>query len=136
MRLFSGADQEWLWLELAHAVRQEQSLPDVLQGLAASHAGTRRGAMAGALAASVASGMSLSAAVTSSGSVFGPGVGVSLEAGERSGDLDDVLDSLSDNARADGAFRDTILAAVTYPLALTLVALIAVVANSRRAICT
>jgi len=114
-------------MELAHAVRRETPLTETLTALAASNAGTRRGATAERLADAVGSGMSLSEAVKSEGKRFGPGVAVSIEAGEKCGNLAEVLDGLAENARAEWGFRDAILVAVTYPLALTLVALVAVV---------
>jgi len=114
-------------MELAHAVRQEASLAETLAALAASNAGTRRGAAAERLGEAVASGMSISQAVKREGKQFGPGVAVTIEAGERCGNLAEVMDVLAENARAEWGFRDAILVAVTYPLAITLVALLAVV---------
>ena len=123
MKTLSGFDQEWLWHELAHAVRQQRPLPTALREIAETHPDTTRGRIARELGGRLARGGTLSQAVAEMGDQFPPGVAAALEAGERARRLPEVLDALSCAARAQGAFRSSILYAVTYPLILGLSAL-------------
>jgi len=123
LRVLSGADQEWLWSELAHAIRNEQALSGVLRELAGSHAGERRGEVCRRLAQATASGAALSDAVARDAKAFAPGAAAALAAGEKAGNLPDVLRTLSETAQAQGALEHSVATAVAYPIAIALAAI-------------
>ena len=123
MRRLSGFDQEWLWMELAHAVERKQPLPEVLRQLAEANLHTRRGRIARQLAEVAAGGLSLSQAVATTEKAFGMGTVAALEAGERVGNLPDVLKVLGDNVCMEREFRSSIGGVVAYPLLVATAAL-------------
>lgn len=125
MKQLPSADQEWLWQEMAHAVRQAEPLPKALRALSQAHAGTRRGEAAARLAEALADGASLPRAVADQGERFAPGVAPALAAAERGGKLAEILQSLSDSARADGALRFSIVQAILYPTIVAVAGLLA-----------
>ena len=63
MKTLSGADLEWLWAEMAHAVRVAHPLPDALRELAKANPGTRRGKAAQRIAKIIISTLCLFDAV-------------------------------------------------------------------------
>ena len=81
-----------------------------------------------ALRSRVMEGASLAQAMADFPDSFPEIFRATVAAGEQSGHLDEVLDKLADYAEARDALKQTLLAALTYPLLLTLVAL-AVVAG-------
>ena len=121
--MLSTADREWLWFELAHAVQHGMPLAKALKQLSDSNTGTRRGKAAGHLAEALANGHSLSDAARACPHYLTPEEAAALEAGERSGQLADVLRLLSDDAREAATFRSGIASAVTYPVLISLAAL-------------
>ena len=121
MRALSQTDQEWLWTEVAHAVRTELPLATVLMELAASEGGTRCGQVACLLADGLGAGKSFSQAVAEYRRRFPPYVVPALEAGERSGRLLDVLESLRENATLGESLRHRLAVAMGYPIVIGLV---------------
>ena len=123
MKVASAQDLEWLWEEIAHAVRQENPLPTALQELSRTHAGTRRGKIARRLGESLARGMTLSDAVAVEGKRLPAGAAAAIEAGERGGQLAQSLQALAENAHAEGSLRASITQAVAYPVVLAFASL-------------
>ncbi len=123
LRRLTRPGLEWLWHELAHAIREERPLPTVLQELAQANRGTARGAVAGRLAESLATGRTLAQAIADEAGLFPPGTPTAVEAGERAGRLPEVLESLSESARQDSALRSGIISAMAYPAVIAVAAL-------------
>lgn len=111
-----GNDLEWLFGELAHAVRQGKPLAEVLAELARAGEGTRRGRAAGRLAAAVAQGRGLAAALAKDAPSYPPGTIAAVEAGERSGRLPEVLTVLCEYSRLEDDFRHNLSRAILYPV--------------------
>jgi len=124
MRTLSGADQEWLWSEMAHAVRTSQPLPEALRELARANPGTRRGAAAQRIAESLSSGKTLCQTIAED-RTFPLGAAEALEGGQRSGRLEVVLESLAENARTEANFRLGIIHAIAYPAVVAVAGLAA-----------
>ena len=116
-------DQEWLWGNLARAVRQEQPLPRALRDLSEAHPSSPRGAVAHALGEALESGNALWQAVQAKADLFSPGAPSAVRAGEQSGRLPEVLDALAESCRSDDALRGGVRTAVGYPVLVALVAL-------------
>jgi type II secretory pathway component PulF len=125
MRSLSGADQEWLLSEMAHAVRTGRPLPETMNELAKANPGTRRGGVAHRISAALSSGLTLNQAVDRA-KCFPLGVPEAIASGERGGKLDSVLESLARNIGTETSLRLSILHAVCYPLVVGVVAFTAV----------
>ncbi|HEY0217380.1 MAG TPA: type II secretion system F family protein [Cellulomonas sp.] len=80
------------------------------------------------LALEVENGSSLSAALGQHGKVFPPLLRALVNAGETSGFLDQALVAAADGMEADEKLRRTIKSALTYPVMVLVIALVAVVA--------
>ncbi len=119
----SKSNLEWLWAELSLAVRQEKSVPGALDKLSQRAFEGPRARLAQQLAAAVNSGKPLSQAVAEQGRRFPPGTAEILAAGERTGRLSEVLDSLAQDARMVDTLRYNITYAILYPCILALFAL-------------
>jgi len=115
MSRLSGADQEWLLSEMAHAVRTGEPLPETLSELAKANPGTRRGGAAHRISGALSSGLTLNQAVDKE-TCFPLGVVEAIAGGERGGRLDFVLESLAQNVGAEVNLRRSILHAICYPL--------------------
>ena len=122
MRRLKTNDAEWLWTELAHAVGRDAPLPEALKDLALAEGETRRGEAADYLARAISDGMTLAQAVSEREDVFGRGAGGSLQAGEESGRLCEVLEGLAETTRSSRSFRREISSAIAYPVAIALAA--------------
>jgi len=119
----SKSNLEWLWAELSLAIRQEKSVPEALEKLSQRAFGGARAQVAERLAAAVNAGKPLSQAVAEQGRTFPPGTAEMLAAGERTGRLPEVLDSLAQDARMVDTLRYNITYAIAYPCLLALFAL-------------
>ncbi len=115
-----GDSLEWLFGELAHAVAHGKALPEALSELARAEGGSRRGLAAGRLAEALARGETLAGAVAADPQTYPPGVAAALEAGEKGGRLAEVLTTLCDHARMDGALRYSLSRALIYPLIISI----------------
>jgi type II secretory pathway component PulF len=124
MSILSSADQEWLFSEMAHAVRTGQPLPEALNELAKANPGTRRAAVAHRIADGLSSGRTLQQAADQA-HCFPLGVSEAVASGERGGQLDSVLESLARNIGAENNLRLSALHAVGYPLVIGLAAFVA-----------
>ena len=122
MRPLSARDVEWLCEEAAHAIRRQQPLPTILLELSGAAETARRRRVTRRLAAAVASGRTLSQAVADWAGCFPFGTAAALEAGERAGQLPEVLDSLAESARSDSSLRFSITHSIAYPVVLALAA--------------
>jgi type IV pilus assembly protein PilC len=122
MRAVPASNQEWLWEETAHAVRQGRPLVEIFLDLSKSTSSAPRRHLARRLAREVDSGKSLSATVAELGAAFQPGTAAAIEAGEKSGRLAETLDALAENAAAAIRLRSLVLDAVGYPLVIAFAA--------------
>ena len=123
MRRLSGFDQEWLWMELAHAIRRKRPLPEVLGELSSANGRTRRGRITGQLAEAMGQGRALSESVAAVEKAFSLGTVAAIEAGERVGNLPDVLKTLGENVCMERDFQSRIGGIVAYPLLVASAAL-------------
>lgn len=119
----SRANLEWLWAELSLAIRQEHSVADALAKLSGRAFEGKRARVAGLLAAAVGAGRTVSQAVAEQGRLFPPGTAEMLAAGERSGRLPEVMDSLAQDARMEDTLRYNITYAIIYPCVLAVLAM-------------
>jgi type IV pilus assembly protein PilC len=122
MRMVSASNQEWLWEETAHAVRQNRPLAEIFRELSQSTSSHKCRLLTLRLAREIESGKSFSAAVADLDGTFQPGTAAAIEAGEKSGRLAETLDALAENAIAATRIGGLVLDAVAYPLVIAFVA--------------
>ena len=123
LKTLSDYDREWLWAELAHAVQHKRPLPTVLNELAHAHSHGRRGQALRSLNAAMAAGKTLADAVGEAGVLFPPGCAEAVRAGEESGELAHILQSLSESTRVAAEFRFSIARILSYPLVISIFAI-------------
>lgn len=119
----SKSNLEWLWAELSLAIRQEKSVPAALEKLSQRAFSGDCARAVERLAAAVNSGKTLSQAVAEQGRVFPAGTAEMLAAGERTGRLPEVLDTMAQDARLVDALSYNISHAILYPCILAFAAL-------------
>ncbi len=127
-RGLGGAGLALLTRQLATLIGAGLPVEEALGALAEQAANERQRAITMGLRARVMEGASLASAMGEFPDVFPPVHCASVAAGEQSGRLETVLERLADHAEARDALMQKILAALAYPLLLSLVA-IAVVAG-------
>lgn len=115
-----GNDLEWLFGELAHAVRQGKPLAETAGELARAEEGTRRGRAADRLGRAIGQGRTLSAAIVEDAATYPPGTAAAVEAGERSGRLPEVLTTLCEYARMEDDLRHNLSRAILYPVIISI----------------
>ncbi len=98
-------------------------IDEALSALSEQADSERQRALTVALRARVSEGASLAQALREFPETFPDIYCATVGAGEQSGRLDQVLDKLADYAEASDALRQKVLAALAYPLLLTLVAI-------------
>ncbi|MGA9422915.1 MAG: type II secretion system inner membrane protein GspF [Rhodanobacteraceae bacterium] len=114
--------------QLATLVGAGLPMDEALAALSEQAGGDRQQELTAALRGRVLEGASLAQAMAEFPDTFPEIFRASVAAGEQAGRLDPVLEKLADYAEARDALKQTILAALAYPLLLSLVA-IAVVAG-------
>jgi general secretion pathway protein F len=124
-RRLSGAQLALLTRQLATLLRAGLPLDESLAALGEENEDARSRALVASLRARVLEGASLATAMSEAPD-FPEIYRASVAAGEQSGRLDQVLARLADYAEARDALNQKIWAALTYPLLLTLVALLVV----------
>jgi len=117
-RGLSGAQLALLTRQLATLIGAGLPIDEALGALSEQAENERQRGMTVALRSRVMEGASLAQAMAEFQEIFRATVG----AGEQSGRLDTVLEKLADYAEARDALRQKILAALAYPLLLSLVA--------------
>jgi general secretion pathway protein F len=127
-RGISTASRALLTRQLATLVAAGLPIDEALGALSEQAENERQRALAVALRARVMEGASLAHAMDGFPEIFPDIFRATVAAGEQSGRLDEVLEKLADYAEARDALKQKILAALAYPLLLSLVAL-AVVAG-------
>ncbi len=127
-RGLSAPELAVLTRQLATLVGAGLPIDEALAALAEQNDNERQHALTVALRARVMEGAGLAQAMADFPDSFSEIHRASIAAGEQSGHLDTVLGKLADHAEAHDALRQKLLAALTYPLLLTVVAL-AVVAG-------
>lgn len=98
-------------------------IDEALAAICEQSDGDRQREVAMALRARISEGASLAAALREFPDTFPELYSASVAAGEQSAQLDHVLDKLADHAEASDNLRQKVLAALAYPLLLTLVAI-------------
>ena len=124
-RKLSGAQLALLTRQLATLLRAGLPLDEALAALGEENEDTHSRALVAGLRARVLEGASLATAMSEAPD-FPEIYRASVAAGEQSGRLDQVLARLADYAEARDALNQKIWAALTYPLLLTLVAVLVV----------
>lgn len=119
---FSASDQEWLWEETAHAVRRNRPLAETFRELSKSTSSEKCRRITWRLARDLEAGKTFSSAVADLNGTFQPGVAAAIEAGEKSGRLAEILDSLAEKVAADSRIRTSVVDAVAYPLVIAVAA--------------
>ncbi len=127
-RELSGAQLALLTRQMSTLVGAGLPIDEALAALSEQHDNDRQRALTVALRARVMEGASLAQAMGAFPDSFPEIFRATVAAGEQSGHLDAVLEKLADYAEARDALKQKLLAALTYPLLLTVVA-IAVVAG-------
>jgi general secretion pathway protein F len=127
-RGIGGAELALLTRQLATLIGAGLPIDEALQALTEQADSERQRAMTAALRARVMEGASLAQAMGEFPETFPDIFRATVGAGEQSGRLDTVLEKLADYAEARDALRQKILAALAYPILLSIVAL-AVVAG-------
>jgi len=127
-RGISGAQLALLTRQLATLVGAGLPIDEALDALSEQAENERQRGMTAALRARVMEGASLAQAMAEFPESFPEIFRATVGAGEQSGRLETVLEKLADYAEARDALKQKILAAIAYPLLLTLVAM-AVVAG-------
>jgi len=127
-RGLSGAQLALLTRQLATLIGAGLPIDEALGALSEQAENERQRALTMSLRARVMEGASLAQAMAEFPDAFPDIFRASVAAGEQSGRLDGVLEKLADYAEARDALGQKILAALAYPLLLTLVA-VAVVAG-------
>lgn len=127
-RGLSGTQLAMLTRQLATLIGAGLPIDEALAALSEQDDNVRQRTLTVALRSRVMEGASLAQAMADFPDSFPEIFRATVAAGEQSGHLDSVLDKLADYAEARDALRQTLLAALTYPLLLTVVAL-AVVAG-------
>ena len=127
-RGLSATQLAMLTRQLSTLVGADLPIDEALAALSEQDDNERQRALTVALRSRVMEGASLAQAMADFPDSFPEIFRATVAAGEQSGHLARVLDKLADYAEARDALRQTLLAALTYPLLLTVVA-IAVVAG-------
>jgi general secretion pathway protein F len=127
-RGLGGAQLALLTRQLATLIGAGLPIDEALGALSEQAENERQRGLTVSLRARVMEGASLAQAMTEFPDSFPDIFRATVAAGEQSGRLDNVLEKLADYAEARDALSQKILAALAYPLLLTLVA-IAVVAG-------
>lgn len=127
-RALSGSQLAILTRQLATLVRAGLPIDEALGALSEQDENDRQRALTVALRARVMEGATLTQAMSAFPDSFPEIFRATVAAGEQSGHLETVLAKLADYAEARDALKQKLLAALTYPLLLTVVA-IAVVAG-------
>jgi general secretion pathway protein F len=127
-RGIGGAELALLTRQLATLVGAGLPIDEALGALSEQADGERQRGMTAALRARVMEGASLAQAMGEFPESFPDVFRATVGAGEQSGKLDIVLEKLADYAEARDALKQKILAALAYPILLSIVA-IAVVAG-------
>ncbi|HVV96818.1 MAG TPA: type II secretion system F family protein, partial [Rhodanobacteraceae bacterium] len=127
-RGIGGAELALLTRQLATLVGAGLPIDEALGALSEQADGERQRGMTAALRARVMEGASLAQAMGEFPESFPDVFRATVGAGEQSGKLDVVLEKLADYAEARDALKQKILAALAYPILLSIVA-IAVVAG-------
>src|SRR5689334_22173317 len=127
-RGIGAAELALLTRQLATLIGAGLPIDEALQALTEQADSERQRAMTAALRARVMEGASLAQAMGEFPETFPDIFRATVGAGEQSGRLDTVLEKLADYAEARDALRQKILAALAYPILLSIVAL-AVVAG-------
>ena len=127
-RGLSGTQLAMLTRQLSTLVGAGLPIDECLAALSEQDDNVRLHGLTVALRSRVMEGASLAQAMADFPDSFPEIFRATVAAGEQSGHLDAVLDKLADYAEARDALKQTLLAALTYPLLLTVVAL-AVVAG-------
>jgi general secretion pathway protein F len=127
-RGLGGAELALLTRQLATLIGAGLPVEEALGALGEQAENGRQRALTVALRARVMEGASLAQALAEFPDTFPDIFRASVAAGEQSGRLDGVLEKLADYAEARDALKQKVLAALAYPLLLSLVA-VAVVAG-------
>jgi general secretion pathway protein F len=127
-RGIGAAELALLTRQLATLIGAGLPIDEALAALTEQADSERQREMTAALRARVMEGASLAQAMGEFSETFPDIFRATVGAGEQSGRLDSVLDKLADYAEARDALRQKILAALAYPILLSIVAL-AVVAG-------
>lgn len=127
-RALSGSQLATLTRQLSTLVGADLPIDEALAALSEQDDNERQRALTVALRSRVMEGASLAHAMADFPDSFPEIFRATVAAGEQSGHLDTVLEKLADYAESRDALRQTLLAALTYPLLLSVVA-IAVVAG-------
>lgn len=127
-RALSGSQLAILTRQLATLVRAGLPIDEALGALSEQDENDRQRALTVALRARVMEGATLAQAMSAFPDSFPEIFRATVAAGEQSGHLETVLAKLADYAEARDALKQKLLAALTYPLLLTVVAM-AVVAG-------
>ncbi|MCB1579075.1 MAG: type II secretion system F family protein, partial [Xanthomonadales bacterium] len=121
-RGLSGIQLAMLTRQLSTLVGAGLPIDESLAALSEQDDNERQRTLTVALRARVMEGASLAQAMADFPDSFPEIFRATVAAGEQSGHLDAVLDKLAGYAEARDALKQTLLAALTYPLLLTLVA--------------
>ncbi|MEZ5461099.1 type II secretion system inner membrane protein GspF [Dokdonella sp.] len=127
-RALSGSQLATLTRQLSTLVGADLPIDEALAALSEQDDNERQRALTVALRSRVMEGASLAQAMADFPESFPEIFRATVAAGEQSGHLDTVLEKLADYAESRDALRQTLLAALTYPLLLSVVA-VAVVAG-------
>lgn len=127
-RGLSSSQLATLTRQLSTLVGADLPIDEALSALSEQDDNERQRELTVALRARVMEGASLAQAMADFPDSFPEIFRATVSAGEQSGHLDSVLEKLADYAESRDALRQTLLAALTYPLLLSVVA-IAVVAG-------
>lgn len=127
-RTLSGSQLATLTRQLSTLVGADLPIDEALAALSEQDDNERQRELTVALRSRVMEGASLAQAMADFPDSFPEIFRATVAAGEQSGHLDTVLEKLADYAESRDALRQTLLAALTYPLLLSVVA-IAVVAG-------
>ncbi|MBX3701477.1 MAG: type II secretion system inner membrane protein GspF [Dokdonella sp.] len=122
-RGLGSAQLALLTRQLATLLGAGLPIDEALAALSEQADGERQRGVTVALRARVSEGASLAGALREFPETFPDIYCATVGAGEQSGHLDGVLDKLADYAEASDALRQKVLAALAYPLLLTLVAI-------------
>lgn len=127
-RGLSGPQLALLTRQLSTLIGAGLPIDEALAALSEQNENERHRGLTVALRSRVMEGASLAQAMAAFPDSFPEIFRATVAAGEQSGHLDTVLDKLADYAESRDALKQKLLAALTYPLLLTLVA-VAVVAG-------